>query len=345
MIQVKILDKSYAPLTTFNLGEINGLTYRNTMGQIGDASFVLDINNSKVTEENLRNYNRIEISTDGVINWVGYIIHKKINFNQVSVQCKELIGILGKRLVTNGYTMSGNAGVTISNLLNSINADEDTGISMGVTDVTTSINLTFNQQDVLSILQSISDTVGAQFKINPDRTLDFKTSVGNDISDEIRFEYNILQPQQANITNFDVDDSGENIVTRSYGVSNTLNSTQTDSALISKYGKLDIYNSFPQANSQTDLDNITHAKLMDTLFSPTINLVITEEDNFNIGDTVSIFLRNKLINIFDNYQILEKSVKIINSQKQISIKINSLPKTIADTIKILQVKVNSLETN
>ena len=94
MIQIKIYNKNYQPLTTFNVGEYGGLTFVKTLGQIGSASFNLDINNQKVTDENLRNYNRIEIEVDGEIDWVGYISTKTITFNQVSIQCKELSGIL-----------------------------------------------------------------------------------------------------------------------------------------------------------------------------------------------------------------------------------------------------------
>jgi len=69
MIQVKIYDKNYNPLTTFNVGEYSSLSYRKTLGQIGDASFVLDITNEKVSDINLRNYNRIEITHDDHFEW------------------------------------------------------------------------------------------------------------------------------------------------------------------------------------------------------------------------------------------------------------------------------------
>ncbi len=344
MRQIKIYDREYNPLTAFNVGDYGGLTYRKTVGQIGDASFTLDINNVKVTEVNLRNYNRIAIEEDGVVKWNGYIIDKKINFNQVTVQCKELIGILGKRLVPDAYTLSGDAGVAIATLLSYINGIEDVGIIMGETDVTTSINLTFNQQDALSILKNIADTVGAQFKINDDRTLDFMMNIGEDKSSDVILAYNILQPQLANLTAFDVDDNGDNIVSRSFGKTSTLTSMQDDSGLRGKYGLLEQFNPFDQANTQGNLDALVSSKLSDTLFSPTLNLTPGQDDNFEIGDLVTVKISNKLISIDDSFQILEKSVKIVNSQKSISVKINKLPQELANIIKDLQVKVNLLET-
>lgn len=345
MRQIKIYNKNYEELTALNVGEYGGLTYSKTLGQIGNSSFTLDINNLKVTEENLRNYNRVEIEDNGVKTWVGYISNKTITFNQVTVQCKELIGILGKRLVGDAYTLSGGAGIAVSTLLDYINSIEDTGIVMGNTDVLDNINMTFNQQSALEILTNIADTVQAQFILNEDRTLDFLLQVGEDKSSDVNLVYNILQPQVANLSNFNVTDDGESIVTRSYGKSDTLTSVQDDIDLKDKYGILEIFNSFTQANTQTNLDSLTQSKLSDTLYSPTLNITPNQDDNFNMGDTVKINIQNKLVNINDTFQILEKSVKIVNGQKTISVKINKLPQTIVNTIRDLQRKINLLETN
>lgn len=344
MLQVKIYDKTRNALTAFNIGEFGALTYRKTLGQIGDASFTLDINSAKVTEVNMRNYNRVEILNDGVVEWSGYIALKRVNFNQVTVQCKELIGILAKRLVPDAYTLSGNAGTAISTLLALINGVEDTGISMGVTDISTSINMTFNQQDVFTVLQNIADTVGGQFVLNENRTLDFKMTAGADVSADVTLEYNILQPAQANLTNFDVEDNGDPIVTRSFGKTNSLTSQQDDAALQTKYGIIEKFNSFTNSNTQGNLDAQASAKLTDTLYSPTLNLSPGEADAFDIGDTVAVNIQNKLISISGTFQVLEKSVKIVNKQKQISVKINQLPQDITQAIRDLQRQVNLLET-
>ncbi len=346
MLQIKIYDRTRTALTAFNLGEFGGLTYKKTLGQIGDASFNLDINNAKVTEVNMRNYNRIEILNAGVVEWSGYIVSKQINFNQVMVQCKGLIGILARRLTADNYTLSGNAGTAVGTLLAAINLTEDTGIVMGATDISTSINLTFNQQDAFSVLQKIADTVGGQFVVNDiDRTLDFKTTIGEDVSADVSLEYNIIQPQLANITNFDVQDNGDPIVSRSYGKTPTLTSMQDDAALKTKYGILEKFNSFSEANTQGILDALTLSKISDTLYSPTILLTPSDNDDFDIGDLVAVDIQNKLINIADTFQVLEKSVKIVNSQKQISVKINQLPQDITKNIRDLQRQVNILETN
>lgn len=345
MIQLKIYDKSYNVLTAFNTGEFTALSYKKTMGQIGDASFTLDIANSKVTDITLRNYNRVEILDGGVVLWSGYLVTKQITFNQVVVQCKELIGILVRRLTPNAYTLSGNAGTAIGTLLAMVNAEEDTGITMGATDVSASINMTFNQQEVLSALQNIADNVGAQFKVNEARELVFMLSIGTDKSSSVKFEYNTIQPQQANIVKFQVEDNGDGVVTKSYGANSSLTSAQTDIDLKTKYGLLEKFNSFTQANNQGNLDALTLSKISDSLYSPALDLIPGELDNFDVGDTVKINIKNKLVLINDSFQILEKSVKIVNSQKSISVRINQLPQNITNTIRDLQRQVNLLITN
>lgn len=344
MIQIKIYDKSYNVLTKFNTGEFTALEYKKTMGQIGDASFGLDIANSKVTETTLRSYNRLEILDGGVVLWAGYIVAKQITFNQVTIRCKELIGILAKRLTPDAYTLTGNAGTAIGTLLAMVNAGENTGITMGETDVTTAINMTFNQQEVLSAIQNIADNVGAQFRVTEDRKLIFKLAIGTDKSSSVKFEYNTIQPQQANILKFQVEDNSDSIVTKSFGSNSTLNSAQEDATLKSTYGLLEKFNSFTQANNQTNLDALTASKIKGSLYSPALELAPGELDNFDVGDVVSINIKNKLVLIKDTFQILEKSVKIVNSQKSISVRINELPQNITNTIRDLQRQVNLLVT-
>lgn len=344
MIQVKIYDKSYNPLTTFNIGEYGSLSYKKTLGQIGDASFTVDITNEKVSEVNLRSYNRVEISHEDHIEWSGYIILKKITFNTVVIQCKEIIGILAKRMVGDHDVMVGNPITNINSVLTDMNSIDNTGITLGDIDTFANINMTFNQQNILSVIQAIAEVCQAQYRVDENHKLIFKSTIGIDKSDTLKFRYNILQPQLANILNFDVEDNGDNLVSRSQGKSDPLLSTQDDASLITKYGVIEEFNTFSNANTQAILDKQTLSALSDTLYTPTITITPDQDDNFDIGDIVNIDIQNKLVSISNDFQILEKSVKIVNSQKQISIKINKLPQDITDSIKSLQRSVNLLET-
>lgn len=345
MIQIKVYDKDMGELTAFNEGEFGRLEYKKTLGEIGDASFTLDINNSKVTTLNLQNYNRIEIAVDGTVEWVGYIIKKAISFTVVQIRCLELTAILKKRLVPSAYTLTGNVSTAVASLLSTINGDDDTGITLGATDLTDSVNLTFERQDALSVLKSLADSVGAQFRLNTDRTLDFLSSVGEDLSASVLFSYKTNQPSLANILKFDVSDDGDSIISRSIGKSDTLSSTQNDATLQGKYGVVEEFTNFRVANTQGNLDDLTADKNQDSLYSPSLDLATNVEDNFTIGDIVTIKISNKLVDIDNTFQVLEKSVKIVNNQKSISVKINEIPKSIVNTIGDLKSKVSLLENN
>lgn len=345
MIQIKIYNKDMVALTAFNSGEFGRLQYKKTLGEIGDASFTIDINNDKASLVNLQHFNRVEISVDGTVEWLGIIVKKDVSFTTVQVRCLELIAVFKKRLVPSAFTLSGNVSTAFASLLTQINSDDDTGISAGLTDLSDSVNLTFERQDAITVLKSLASSVGGQFRLNTDRTLDFLSSVGQDLSASVLFTYVVTQPSQANILKFDVSDDGDSIVTRSIGKSDTLSSTQDDALLQSKYGVIEVFNNFRVANTQGNLDDLTNEKNMDSLFSPSLDLAPTVEDNFTIGDIVSIKIKNKLIDIDDTFQILEKSVKIVNNQKSISVKINEIPKTIVNTIGELKSKVELLENN
>jgi len=344
MIQVKIYDKNHNPLTTFNVGEYSSLSYRKTLGQIGEASFTLELTNQKVTEANTRNYNRIEITHDDHFEWSGYIIKKRVTFNTVTIQCKETIGILAKRLTVDHSVNNGNPITLLGNLITAMNIIDNTGITLGDTDAFANINMTFNQQDMFSVVQAIAEVCQAQFKVDNAGKLIFKTSIGVDRSSEVSFKYNVLQPQLATILNFDVEDDGDNLVSRSWGKNDPVISQQDDATLITKYGVIEKFTTFSEANNASMLDKQTQSILSDTLYTPTIVITPYQEDDFDIGDTVNINIQNKLISINGNFQILDKSVKIVNSEKQISIKINKLPKDITDSIKSLQRSINLIET-
>lgn len=346
MIQIKIYNKDFSEITAFNEGEFGGLEYKKGLNKIGDASFVLDISNSKVTEGSMQHYNRVQIVIDGVIEFTGLILQKNIDFNTVTVRCKELIYLLKKRVVEDNYNLSGQAGTAIETLLAYLNADDDTGIEFGGSDVTTTVNMTFNSQDAFSILDSVANSVLGQFYIDSsDNKLYFKADIGTDKSSSVVFRYNITQPQLANILRFQVDDNGEEIVTESFGKSDALTSVQDDATLKTKYGKLQVANNFAVANVQANLDGLTSFEISDSLFSPDISLSPTVADNFVVGDTVKVTINNKLVDIDDSFQVLEKNVRIVNKRKQISVKINKLPKDITTEVSKLQRKVKLLENN
>jgi 5-carboxymethyl-2-hydroxymuconate isomerase len=344
MRTLKIYDKSFAPLTTFLDGEFSGLEHRQALGEVGDCSFVLDLSSPKVNEANLRHYNRMEVIEDGVVRWVGYIAQKTVRLSVVEVKAKGLIGLLKKRLVGSGYTASGDAGAAISSLLSTMNATEDTGITFGTEDISATVNLTFEYQSAFDVIKRIAATVGAQFELTAGRQLNFKTQVGQDLSTSVVVRYNSGQVSQANILRFEVEDDGAPITTKAYGKSSSLSSTQENAPLMAEFGLLEGFRDFRVANTQTSLDGLTASECQGPLFSPRIELTPSVADNFNVGDVIRLQLKNKLIDLDGNYQVLEKQVKAAGSEKHITIRVNSLVQDIVYNIGDINSRLSLLES-
>jgi hypothetical protein len=344
MRTLKLYDKAFSPLTTFLEGEYSGLEYRQTLGEVGDCGFVLDLSNPKVTDANLRHYNRLEVIEDGVVQWVGFITQKTVKLSVVEIKAKGLIGLLKKRLVGSGYTASGDAGLAVSSLLGTINVTEDTGITFGEEDIINSVNLTFERQSAFDAIKKIADTVGAQFEVTTTRKLNFKTQVGSDLSSSVVFRYNSGQVSQANILRFEVEDDGDAIITKAYGKSSTLSSSQENTSLKANFGVLEGFRDFRVANTQASLDGLTSSLCQGPLFSPSIELTPTVADNFTVGDVVRIQLKNKLINLDDSYQILEKQVHVAGLEKHITVRVNSLIQSIVYNIGDINSRLSLLES-
>lgn len=320
--------------------DFTGFQYRRTFGEIGDCRFIVKLSGAKVNDTTLKAYNRIRFYEDGVLKFTGVITQKQVKLDIVEVRCREQSYILKKRLVGEAYNLSGSVSDVLAQLFTDVNGVEDTGISIGSVAGTGDVNLTFNQADVWTVIKQICDSTGNQFEITPQGKLNVAAQIGVDRSASVEFRYNEKQVSSSNLLGFDVEDDAENIVTRVHGKSDAYTSTQTDVPLQSEYGMLEKYKDFRVINTQDVLDEFTAAEIADRIFSPRIALKPNILDNFSVGDLVKIKLRNPLININSSFQVLEKTVKYVGSQKLIEVRINDLPnllvKKLADRDKRLE---------
>jgi hypothetical protein len=326
-MKIKLYDKNFTLLTLLinssTASDFNNLSYKNQVNGVGDASFVVRIDNPKITTATVKHFNKVEIlDEDDVVRWVGIIVNKKIDINLITVKCYGLAHILNKRLTGSAEVHNGQANTEATELLTSANSAENTGISEGTLDVTTAVNITFNQTKVLQAIKSIADAVSAQYIVKTDRKLYVQTIVGQDLSASVFFQYEIDKPELANLLQFNVEDDGEAIISKSYGKNNTLTSAQEDAGIKTEFGLLEDFQNFNEASDQTTLDNLTANNNQDSGLSPAIALSPEVADNFEAGDIVKIKLNNGFISINTSYQILEKAVKIANNQKLITIKLN-----------------------
>lgn len=345
MTSIKIYSSSFLPLATFFEGEYDKLKYKNATSRVGDCSFTLRLDSGKATDTNLQHYNRVEIIEDGVVKFTGYVINKSINLDTVDLKCKSLIGILQKRVLSGSYATNGQFNTVAETLLDTINTDDDTGIIVGALDDTSAVNKVHQSSTAYEILESLADSVGAQFEVDASRQLNIKQQIGQDLSDSVLFQYDILNTQSANILSFQVSDDGEEITTKVYGKAGVRNSTKENTSLTSKYGKLEKFEDYRTANSQTDLDTVTEQSIQANIFSPEIELSPDIADNFNVGDTVRVKLRNNLITLDDSFQVLEKTVEYIGKQKRISVRISDLTNDFVDQVGEIKKKLKLLEQN
>lgn len=327
-MQIKIFTKEYIPLTTLFVSktesDFNGLRYRDSLHQVGDASFVMRLDNPKTNEINTRHYNIVQICEEnGTPRWSGVIVMKKVLLNTVTISCYSLMYLLTRRLINNTYTGI-SAGAISLDLLTQTNSIEDTKIIAGILDNLANVEVTFENSSIFDALKRLAEASGGQFKINADRSLDVRSIIGNDLSNSLIFQYRLGLIAAANILSFQVDDDGKQITTETTGESEGLFSTQTDVTLKSNYGLLQEFKNFRELNDQMTLDNTSTANNKGSELSPLLTLSPKVADNFEVGDIVKVILENRLVNINDNYQITEKTVTIKDGgQREIAVRIIS----------------------
>ena len=273
------------------------------------------------------------------------IIEKAIQLNIIQVKCYSLAHILDKRVTGDAITYNGQADVSVVSILTAVNSTEATGITAGDIDLTTAVNLTFNRSKVLSAIKSIKDAVDGQILVNNDRSLDFKSVVGRDLTASVIFRFEKNNPELANILDFKVSDVGREIISKTYGKSDSLSTAQENATLKGLYGLLETFENFMGTNDQTTLDNSAINNNSDSQLSPSIELSPSVPDNFEAGDIIAIKLNNGFTIIDGNYQVMEKDVKVINNQKLITIKINESTSTFTDDIKKIKDNLDLLNTS
>lgn len=322
---IRIYNKSFSRMLTLTEPDFNALTFRRTKGEIGDASFTVKLGNRKMNATNLNHYNRIAIIEDGVVKFLGIMTQKIVRLDTADIKVRELPYILKKRLVSPEYSLSGTINEAVTQLMEDINGEEDTGIFVGSLTGEGEVNLTFNSADAWTVLKQICEATGNQFEVRGNRQLVVAPYIGEDKSDEVLFRYNVDQVANANLLNFEIEDDGENIVTRAFGKSDSLTSDQESTELVTEFGVLEKFKDFRVVNTQEVLDEFTSSEVSTRVYSPRLVLKPNIADNFEIGDRVRVRLKNPLVNINDSFQVLEKRVKYSGSQKLIEVRINDLP--------------------
>lgn len=344
MLLLKISNKTFTQLTILTDREFNAVSYRRSFEEVGECEFTVRLDRAKITTANLEHYNRVEIIEDGIVKFVGIIVRKVVKIDTATIRCRELTYLFKKRILSVDYVANGTIITEVADLLAAVNGVEATGIIAGVVDGPGSVNTTFNRPNPFEVLKQIVKATNNQFKFNPaTRTLDVRDQVGTDLSASVIFQYNTTLVSGSNILQFDVEDNGDEITNKVYGKSGAFSSTQTNAGLVTQYGLLEKYKDFRVANTQLVLDDFTNVEITSNEFSPNLDLNPSVEDNFDIGDTVRLIIKNSLIDIDASYQVLEKRVQYSGAQKRISVSINAIPTSLAQKLSDRDYRLELLE--
>ena len=346
MIRIKVYDKDFNPLTTLLDIDYNNLTHTQEMGRVGSAQFTMELRNQKINERNLRHYNRIEVVDETGVRFVGYIDYKKIVDNVITIRCSSLIGILKKRILQNVFNLTGAVDGFIIALLNAVNNYENVGIKLGTFDSGGRVDKRFTDTTIYGILEAIARTVNAEFEVDTQRRLNFRQSLGNDLRNEIKFIHDYKRPQQNNLVSVEVEDNGDTVFSASVArASNNLVAGATASNVIEHFGFLVKFSNQSGSTTQADLNNVARRLLSLNTYS--VNLSIKPEipDNFEVGDFVKVYIRNRLNTLNADYQILRKVVQYKgDGQRQISVGLSGLPTGFVDEVSDISKRTRLVES-
>lgn len=281
----------------------------------GVLNFELDILDPLLITYNLDSRkNIVELYREGEL-WKVYYMKNNVQYtlDRVQFRCVDYIQKLDERVITTKTFNGVDAGASAFTVLSDANASEDTFITAGVEDIATLIYKQFDYVTSMNALEVIRDTVKAQTILNTDLTLDFKSSIGSLLSE--RFVFNYLDPRASNIVDFTVLRDFNYIANDITGKAGVTTSNETDVASIGKYGLVEKFVSFPDADHIDDLNNATveykdeHAEVR-LLPQIQINNAIISLSCYTIGDKVTLVIKKGALDLNGIYQIVAISVDV-----------------------------------
>lgn len=343
---IKIYNLDYSnQLTTLTEKDFNELNFGKRLGEIGDCMFLVNLNKDKITQETIKLYNRIEVIGENGVEFNGIITKINSELEVANVRCRELIYILKKKLTPDNYTLADTVENSLSKLLTDLNNLEDTGMTVGdLSGAVGEVDNNYNHRTAFQVLKEITRGTGNQFRLDNNRALQVASEVGEDKSEEVILRYEKNIPQAATITEFNVEENGEEIVSKAYGEADPLVKTSEDASLIAEYGTLESYTNFRVIKKQSILDDFTDKELQDKRYSPRLTISPDYKKQFEVGDVIKLILKNDLIDINDTFQVTEKMVNYKGGgQETIRIRVNDIPDYLAEKLAERERRLQLLE--
>ena len=361
MYSVAIYSPDFStPLTTlWHKYDFYGFSYSTEINKAGSCKFSINVRNDKAIATNFKMYNKIIVEKNGVGVFIGYIETIVAAVNVIEVSCFGILELFNKRVFSRSFQTA--LGDTVQSaffaILTTANADSDTGIVAGTTDVSKAVNkVDFNRSTIFAGWQKLANLAKAEFAITPDKELNFLTKLGTDKSATLFLQYKITQINSSNLRDFNVEVQGSDTANRIHGTGNN-NKIETKNDLPSQanFGLLTDVVNFAQTDSNTDLatevqNELDNRKL--EFYSPSI--VVDEQkidtDTLMLGDTVKLVLDNGFIAVNQNERIIKKDVTVSdNLKEEIKLKMmpatgNLLPSSFVNDIVSLSKRVSLIES-
>lgn len=342
-MQVKIYTKDLVPLTTLLQSDIEGLEYTDTIKGDGTATIIVRADSSKVSANSLRAYNRVRIYEGSTSVFYGFIIENSYTLNTITIRLYSIGYLLKNRTLGDTYVASGNIVSVIADMLTTVNSADPTGISAGtIQALPTVYSKTYSGgSDFDFIANDLLREVG-QFRVDSNGLIQIAERLGADRTTSFVLRYDIRQIENSNIAEFKVKESAQNILTQIIAKRTGSTVTVTDTALRTKYGLVQATKAY---NASTDplLNTAAQEDLRDVIYAPEIVLSPKVEDGFNVCDILGIRLYNGIIDVATAYQVLEKTVRYIGTEKSITIKLNQKQDDLVDILLDQKKRLKTLE--
>lgn len=325
MYYVKFYNKNYVFLKRINF--LTDLTFTKSMDNNGPASFKMPILDERIEDYDLDKYqNIIEIYRNDVIQYIGILEGTPLDNEYVTFNCVNYIQRLEKRIVASKSFVATDGGQAAFTLLTDTNTTEDTLITAGNENITTTVDETITYTTVLAAIKKLQETVSGQLFLNTDYSLDLLSLVGEDKTSTVKFIYDYLNPVRNTIKeDWQILRDGKELFNQIIGTTSGgggLTSTKTDTTSQGSYGLQQKAVAFGEADNQGTLDDKTDeylAQNKDVKIVPVISpdnskIVYT---TYDIGDRVTVKINKGRADLENTYQITNIVVNVTGENEEV----------------------------
>lgn len=299
-------------LTMFAFPKIRNVVSR--VNKVTNVLFEVQKNLSTANATNLAEMNKVKVlrwsedQSKHVPIWVGSIESIQEGDETWEVGCVHLLDVLDNRYTGSDENINGVAPTEIFSLLSSVNTASNTGIIAGSTDITDSVNFTFNRKSVLQVLEDIIESeLQAEFEIDPETLeLNLLSTIGEDKSTTVVFTRDDDNPLVNNVVDARIKTEGTEIYNYIIGQGKTSGGTPMtqiaqDSASIAAYGRREKIVTFDEARDTTQLLAAAEAYL-ESHKDPLVDMDVTPEPKQTITN-IAGGTTEKGYDFFDDYVV------------------------------------------